>query len=320
MVGDAPAGGIGVGMGSGRLTGRHDPLDGAPRRAAASRSSLRNSSRRPIRRPSASPRPALRAKAGLSSTERVPGCQRQKAPSAARSPGSSPARREHAAGPLGVAQRELEGVKLGVGKRADQEMGGAELVQRVQGRIVVARQQDEQGGGIGLDRVGDRPNRLLPLLERAARVDDGDRGARGDEARLGIVGTARGDRLPAGALGKPGQLVAMAKGEDEQRRRHPLVAGAVARANRSWGRLPALAHDVAASCASEAYDDANRKGHGAGRLERRSGARGRGDAARALRLRRARRGRADRRPRRRRLPAPPCTKCWAAAASARCSA
>ena len=91
----------------------------------------------------------------------------------------------------------------------------------VEGRIVVARQQDEQGGGIGLDRVGDRPNRLLPLLERAARIDGGDRGARGDEARLGIVGTARGDRLPAGALGKPGQLVAMAKGEDEQRRRHP---------------------------------------------------------------------------------------------------
>ena len=77
-----------------------------------------------------------------------------------------------------MAQRELEGVKqLRLREGADQEVGGAVAVQGVERVSVVARQQDEQGGGIGLDGVGDRPNRLHALLERPARVDDGDRGA-----------------------------------------------------------------------------------------------------------------------------------------------
>ena len=92
---------------------------------------------------------------------------------------------------------------------------------------VVAREQDEQGRGIGLDRVGDRAHRLLALGERAARVDHRHRGARGDEARLGILRPARGDRLPAGALGEPGQLVAMAEGEDEERGPHRRALAAL---------------------------------------------------------------------------------------------
>ena len=69
----------------------------------------------------------------------------------------------------------------------------------------------------------DQWQKIRDQVERTAGVDDGDRGPRSDEARLGIVGAAGGDRLPAGALGESGQLVAMAKGEDEQRRRHPLA-------------------------------------------------------------------------------------------------
>ena len=103
-----------------------------------------------------------------------------------------------------MALRELEGVEeLRLGERAHQEMGGAMLVEARRARGVVARQQHQQGGGIGLDRVGDGAHRLLALVERAARVDHRHRRARGDEPRLGIGGAPRRDRLPAGALGEP---------------------------------------------------------------------------------------------------------------------
>ena len=124
-----------------------------------------------------------------------------------------------------MAKRELQRVQqLRLGKGTDQEMGGAVAMQDFERVAVVARQQDEQSGGIGLDGVADRPNRLLPLLERAARIDQGDGGARRDEARLGIFGAARRDRLPAGALGQPGQLVAMAEGQYEQGRHRQSLA------------------------------------------------------------------------------------------------
>ena len=93
-----------------------------------------------------------------------------------------------AARPLGMAAGEQQGVQqLRLGERAHQEVGGAILVEGVERGGVGARQQDQQGRRIGLDRVGDRAHRLAPLGERAARVDHRDRRARGDEPRLGIV-------------------------------------------------------------------------------------------------------------------------------------
>ncbi len=160
---------------------------------------------------------------------REPGCQRHEALS------PSSARRDRAAAdPLGVAVRELDCVEqLGLGERADQEMGGAVLVEGVERRRVAAREQHQQSGGIGLDRVGDGARRLLALVERAASVDQRHRGARGEEARLGIGAAPRRDRLPAGALGQPRQLVAMAEGKDEERRPHcRRLARVPRRANR----------------------------------------------------------------------------------------
>ena len=143
-----------------------------------------------------------------------------------------------------MAAGELEGVEqLRLGERADQEMGGAMLVEGLERRRVGARQQHQQGRRIGLGRVGDRPHRLLPLGERAARVDHRHRRPRGDEPRLGIVRPPRRDRLPAGALGEPGKLVAMAEGEDEERRPHRArLAARDAAANRFANGVPGLAH------------------------------------------------------------------------------
>ena len=145
-----------------------------------------------------------------------------------------------AAGALGMAAGEKQSVEqLRLGERAHEEVGGAMLMEGVQRLRVLARDQDEQGRRIGLDRVGDRAHRSQPLVERAARVDQGDRGARSDEPRLHIVGPARGDRLPAGALGEPGQLVAVTERQNEERRPHRagLQCGG-ADANRPAGRIP----------------------------------------------------------------------------------
>ncbi len=131
-------------------------------------SSLRNSSIRLIRRPSSSPKP------GLARERRA---QLDGARARLPAPGSGlgllprvAAGAPVAADPLGVAARELEGVEqLRLGERADQEMGRAMLVEGVERGRVGAREQDQQGGGIGLDRVGDRAHRLR-ALRRARRA------------------------------------------------------------------------------------------------------------------------------------------------------
>ena len=119
-----------------------------------------------------------------------------------------------------MALGELHRLKeLLLAERADQEMGGAGGVEFLKRVAVVARQQDEQSRRIGLGRVAEGSDPFPPLGQRAARVDHGDRCPRGDEAALGILGAPGGDRLPAGALDRRGQLVAMAERQYEQRRR-----------------------------------------------------------------------------------------------------
>jgi hypothetical protein len=53
------------------------------------------------------------------------------------------------------------------------------------------------------------PGGLVPLGQRTARIDHRHRSAGPDEAAFGIVGAARGDRLPTCAFGDAGQFVAM---------------------------------------------------------------------------------------------------------------
>ena len=88
-------------------------------------------------------------------------------------------------------------------------MGRAEPVETIERRAVAAREQHQQRRAIRLGRIGERPHRLQPLVQRAARIDHRDRRAGRGEARLGIVRPPRRDRPPAAALGKPVELVAM---------------------------------------------------------------------------------------------------------------
>ena len=222
MVGNARAFIVEIGMGErGRLAGRHDPHDRAASGAPAFRVELAEQVDQ------ADPAAFVLAESRLARERRaqLDGARtRLPAPGIALAARLAGAARAAAADPLGMAQRELEGVEeLRLGEGADQEMGGAKLVEAVQRAGVVARQQDEQGGGIGLGGIGDRPHRFLAFVERAAGVDDRHRRAGRDEPCLRIFGPARRDRLPAGALGQSRQLVAMAKGEDEERRTHRLV-------------------------------------------------------------------------------------------------
>ena len=110
--------------------------------------------------------------------------------------------------------------KLGIGKRADEEMGRDERVHLAERVGIAAREQDEQGRAVRLDRIGNRADRVTPLRQRATGVDERDRRPGGDEPRLGIVRPPCRDRLPSDALGEPRELVAMAKGKNEQRSPH----------------------------------------------------------------------------------------------------
>ena len=149
-----------------------------------------------------------------------------------------------AASPLGMAAGEEQSVqKLRFGEGADEEMGGAMLVEGVQGFRIFAGEQDQQGRRIGFGRIADRAHRRQTLVQRAARIDHGHGGTGGEKARFRLVPPPRRDRLPARTLDKPGQLVAVTKRENEKRRPHGAGLTCLnVPANRRASGHPALVH------------------------------------------------------------------------------
>ncbi len=235
MVGDAPFPRLAAMREGGGLAGVEQPVHGVARGAAAVGIELAEQFHQ------ADPPPVILAEPGLAGERRG---KLDAARAGLPAPGGALpllAPPEVAAGPLGVAAGEDQSMEqLRLGEGAHQEMGRAVLVESVQRLRVLAGDQHQQRRGIGLDRVRDRTHRRQSLVERATRIDQGDRGARSNEPRLGIVRPPRRDRLPAGILGEPGQLVAVTKGKDEER--GPHRAGLQRRradANRPGGDIPA---------------------------------------------------------------------------------
>ncbi len=219
MMRDPAAAGERIGMGEGgRRAGPPHPADRVRGRSPPFRIELAHEIEH------ADPARPVRVQPGLG---RQRGAELHFAPARLPAPGRAllsarPRRRPiQRADPLRMAAGEGQRVQeLGLGDRADEEMGRAETVEAVERRAVVARDHDQQRRPVRLGAVGQRAHRLEPFVERAARIDDRDIGAGAGEARLGIVCPPRRDRPPAAPLGEPVQLVAMAEGQDEERRGH----------------------------------------------------------------------------------------------------
>jgi hypothetical protein len=220
VVGEPGAFAFAVGMGEGgRLAGGEKPVDGAARRPAAVGVELAEQLEE------ADPLALLVAEA------RAPGqCRTELDRRGARlpAPGGGGGAVIALPAPLRAAAADPLGVALGIAhrmqelllaERTDQEMSRPRGIDLLERRLVGARQEHEQRGGVRLGRIGERPHAFAALGQGAAGVDHRHRSSRGDEAALGIDGAARGDGLPAGGLRHGGKLVAVTEGQDEERRR-----------------------------------------------------------------------------------------------------
>jgi hypothetical protein len=105
---------------------------------------------------------------------------------------------------IGKAQHLLE---LRLAERARQIMGSARRKDRVQRGYIAARQQHEQGGRIGLHRIGERPDGGESLVESAARIDHRHRAAivfqPARSAIAAISSRCRNDRMNSGVAPRP---------------------------------------------------------------------------------------------------------------------